>query len=73
MNNSNYFRTGSNPGLTNLDVYLILGLFIPKRVDYIGFNDPLLILPKNESNIKRPNAINKLNLMIFISTKSNPK
>jgi len=27
---------------------------MPKRVDCIGFNDPLLILPKNERNAKIP-------------------
>ena len=29
---------------------------MPKRVDCIGFNDPLLILPKNERNAKIPNT-----------------
>ena len=30
---------------------------MPKRVDCIGFNDPLLILPKNERNAKIPNTL----------------
>ena len=30
---------------------------MPKRVDCIGFNDPLLILPKNERNAKISNTL----------------
>ena len=57
MKNSNYFRTGSYPGLTYFELYFMWGFLIPKRVDYIGFNDPLLILAKNERNIKRPQEL----------------
>ena len=57
----------------NFEVYFIFGLFIPNRVDYIGFNDPLLILPKNASNNESPNAYHKLSLIIFMRMKSNPQ
>ena len=73
MKNSNDLRTGSYPGFMNFEENIILGLFIPKRVDYIGFNDPLLILAKKQRKIKIPNIAHKSNLIILISNKSNPQ